>query len=244
MLVWLLTLLTFQASADFQIPRGLDANDRVRALKVLGLGTSNKFLSNAYPLGGYGGLEVSLSIEAIDVEEISKLGNTSSPTSTVFYPKFTIGKGLYNDSDIFFHFIPFNETTGVSKYGLSYRWSFYQALFFPLNFSVIGHAGSANIDNGIVTRNLGADLTIGMMLSDFSMYFGGGWVSSTGDFTGGDATAPTCLGVTDTCREERAKVGSAHYVFGATYNIKPIFIGLSIDRYQDEVYNLKFGFLF
>lgn len=241
MLTWLIILLTTLAHAEFEIPTNLDSNDRQKTLEIIGLGTSTKFLSNSYPLGGYSGLEVSLSFEALDVEEITQLGNTSPSHQTVFYPKINIGKGIFNNSDLFFHFIPFNETSGLSEYGFSFRWSFYQALFLPLNFSIITHANSANVNNKILARNIGADLMMGLSLSDFSFFFGYGWTKSTGDFTGGS------FGVTDTPSDPsnaRISVNSSHFMLGSTYSFDPFFIGASIDRYKNPVYSLKLGMLF
>ncbi|MCJ8277398.1 MAG: hypothetical protein HRT44_02280, partial [Bdellovibrionales bacterium] len=184
MLSWLFILLSSLTWA-FEIPQNLNSDERQRTLEIVGLGTSTKFLSNAYPLGGYSGLEVSLSYEALDVGEITRLGNTSPNVETVYYPKFNIGKGIYNNSDIFFHFIPFNETSGLSKYGFSFRWSFYESLYLPINFSLVTHASNSNIQNKLVSRSLGADILLGLTLSNFSLSLGGGWVRTTGDFTGG-----------------------------------------------------------
>ena len=240
MLSWLFIILS-SFSWGFEIPQGLDSDDRQRTLEILGLGTATKFLSNAYPLGGYSGLEVSLSYEALDVEEVTRLGATSSSVGTVFYPKFNIGKGIYNNSDIFFHFIPFNETSGLSKYGFSYRWSFYESLYLPINFSLLTHASNANIRNKLVARSLGADILLGLTLSNFSLNMGAGWVRTTGDFTGGTQ------GVTDTPGSARIatnRVDSGHFMFGGTYNFEPFFMGASIDRYEDVVFNIKAGMLF
>ena len=119
--------------------------------------------------------------------------------------------------------------------------SFYQALFLPINFSVIAHGNNANIDNKILARSIGADLMLGLSLSEFSFFFGGGWVKTTGDFTGG------VFGVTDTPNSPSNAtntVDSSHFMFGGTYNFEPFFLGASIDRYKDVVYNVKAGILF
>ena len=82
---------------------------------------------------------------------------------------------------------------------------------------------------------------MGLSLSDLSFFLGAGWVRSTGDFTGGT------FGVTDTPNtpgNATNRVESSHVMFGATYNFEPFFVGASIDRYKDAVYNLKVGLLF
>ena len=100
MIYWL--LLSLSMSFGLEIPSQLTSADEIRTLEIIGLGTTSKFLSNAYPLGGYSGLEVSLSVETMDTKEIASLGSTAAETPTVYYPTITIGKGIYNNSDIFF----------------------------------------------------------------------------------------------------------------------------------------------
>ena len=233
-----LIALFFSASFGLEIPTQLTTDDQARVLEIVGLGSTSKFLSNAYPLGGYHGLEVSLSFEAIDTSEISNLGNLTNDKSTLYYPSITVGKGIYNDSDIFVHFMPPSKTQEIAKFGASFRWGFYQALFLPLNFSLVAHADMSNIKNKITTKNLGADLLMGMTLSQFSFFLGGGWVNSSGSFIGGAS------GVTASNNKETQKVESSHFMLGSTYNFEPLFIGFSIDRYTEAVYSIKTGFLF
>lgn len=236
-MIYIALLLSFFANA-LEIPTALNGDDQTRVLEVLGLGTSTKFLSNAYPLGGYSGLEVSISVESLDTTEIAVLGNQTTTTDRVLYPTVTIGKGLYNNSDLFLHFMPANETSGIAKYGASLRWSFYEFLFLPINLSVVGHFSSANLKNKIITRNFGTDIMLGLSLNDFSFFFGTGWANSAGQFTGGTN------GVTSSLQRETSKVESSHFMIGGTYSWDPVFIGFSIDRYKDEVFSFKSGFLF
>jgi len=221
-----------------EIPKGLEMGEQQRVLEILGLGTSSKFLSNAYPLGGYSGLEVSLAFESIKTSEIAQLGTTTNASSNILFPTITVGKGVYNDSDLFIHFMPPSKTLEISKFGTSYRWGFYQALFLPLSFSLVLHADITTIKSQISTRNLGGDLLVGMSLSQFSFFLGSGFANSSGDFQGGTS------GITASSRTESQRVESSHFMFGATYNFEPFFVGASLDRYTDNVYSIKSGFLF
>lgn len=237
-MIFLLSLIYCSMSyGSFSLPQNLNVTDRQQAIDILGLGTTSKFLSNAYPLGGYSGLEVSVSGESFDVKNIKTLGNGTSGADSVLYPKFTIGKGLFNNSDIFINFVPFSQAAKISRYGLQYRISLYRADFFPINFSVVGHANSANINNQLFTRTLGADLLVGTMINDFSFTISGGYVDSSGDFIGGTN------GVTDTLQSERASTESMHIGMSATYMWQSFLIGLSIDRYKDPVVNFKLGLI-
>lgn len=233
-----LLFILFSSLVALEIPQGMDAADQQKALEVLGLGASSQFLSNSYPLGGYSGLEVSLSMAAIETSEIASLGTGADQSSNLYFPEITIGKGIYNDSDIFIHFMPPSKTQEISKFGASFRWGFYQALFLPLSFSFVFHADTMNIKNKISSKNLGADLLMGMTLSQFSFFLGGGYANASGSFVGGTS------GVTASDNTEEQKVDSAHFMFGATYNFEPFFVGASINRFAGSVYTLKTGFLF
>ncbi len=221
-----------------ELPRGLNVSDQERILEIVGLGSNSKFLSNAYPLGGYSGLEVSLGLDSIETANIAQLGDTASQRDTLYFPTITVGKGIYNNSDIFLHFTPPTKTTEISKFGASFRWGFYQALFLPINFSVVVNADTATVKEKLTTRNLGADLLLGMNLSQLSFFLGGGYATSRGDFAGG------FNGLTASTLTETRQVESAHFMFGTTYNFEPFFVGLSLNRYATSVYSLKLGFLF
>jgi hypothetical protein len=233
-----LLCLLFSSLMALEIPQGMGPDDQKRALEILGLGASSQFLSNSYPLGGYSGLEVSVSMAAIETSEIADLGNGTNRSSNLYVPEITIGKGLYNNSDIFIHFMPPSKTQEISKFGASFRWGFYQALFLPLNFSLVVHADTLNIKNRISSKNLGADLLMGMTLSEFSFFLGGGYANASGNFIGGTS------GVTLSNATENQKVESSHFMFGATYNFEPFFIGASLNRFVGTVYTVKTGFLF
>ncbi len=222
-----------------ELPAVLTNDQQMRVLEIVGLGSAPKFLSQSYSLGGYSGFEIGLSAESINTQEISGFGDRSVPqTKLSTFPTLSIGKGLFNSSDFFFHFSPNVLNSGLTKYGLTYRWTFYEALFLPLNFSLIGHGGSTNLNNHLVTRNLSADIMIGLSIDDLSFFASGGWINSSGRFTGGTN------GITESLNEEFRKTGTTHFNFGATYNFQPFFIGLGIDRYIEETYTFKSGFIF
>ncbi len=205
---------------------------------MVGLGSSSKFLSNAYPLGGYSGLEVSLGVDSVETSDLSQLGATTNQTSNLYFPTITVGKGIYNNSDIFIHFVPPSKTVEISKFGASFRWGFYQAAFLPINVSLVLNADTTVIKQKLSTRNFGGDILLGMALSQFSFFLGGGYITSRGDFAGG------ANGFTASTLTETQQVESSHFMFGSTYNFEPFFLGVSINRYNTSVYSAKMGFLF
>lgn len=243
MRIFVFALLVFwgaQSFAEVRIPPNLTSDDRKEALRILGLGTSGKLLSNPYPLGGYSGFEFGLAIESVPVEEIARLGSKLSTTQqldkTFNYPKFAIGKGLYKDIDIFLHFIPFNQNTNLSDYGGLVRYCFYQAAFLPASFSLIVHGNNSNVGNLIFTQSIGAELATGINVGDLALYVGGGRVYVTGRFI-----ASLNQGA---AQEESETVSSFHSFFGGTLDFEPIFVALQIDQFTQTTFSGKLGLRF
>ncbi len=234
MILFLIAQLITVASA-LNLPSQLNGAEQSQVLESIGLGTSTKFLSQAYPFGGYQGLEVSIGVESVSTELLAQLGTGAQNQSDLLYPNLSVGKGLFNNSEIIFNLTPQTPAAGLSRFGLSFRWSFYQTQFIPLNFSFVAHGSSANFQDRLTTRNVGGDLLIGLTLKQLSIFTGAGWISSAGLFTGG------VNGLTLSQSQEGAKVDSAHFLLGLTYNFDPFFLGVSVDHYQESTYNLKIG---
>jgi hypothetical protein len=232
-------LYTASASAAIQIPHSLNQSEREETLRIVGFGTASKILSDPYPLGGYAGFEAGVSVETLPTEDIGRMGaKLATPQQDVSYPKFTIGKGLYNNLDIFFHFIPYNQMSELSQWGGLVRWGFYQATFSPLSASILVHMNNANISNLVTTRALGTDLIGGINVKSVSLYAGIGYLQSWGTFLGGPS------GVTDTGSLETASVAGLHTLVGLNLHIADFFLAAELDRYTQSVLSGKFGVRF
>lgn len=244
----------------FDIPKGLSESDRHEIIRTLGLNAATKMLDNPYPLGGFSGFEVGLSTEFIDIRDIRRLGcqigqpgcqNTSySDESEWRYSRLTIGKGLYEDIDMFFHFLTPMGGTNVSDYGGALRWSFYQARFLPINVALIGHFDQLNYRDTFTNRNIGAEIMVGVNVDNFALYFGGGSIQAAGTFTGKDANGvcgPGCT-VNDSVDPDSHTVtdhvNTTHTVVGLSLHYDNLFGAAEVDRYQDAVYSLKVGMRF
>jgi hypothetical protein len=256
-----LILLSTGASA-FDIPTGLNESDRREIIRTLGLNAATKMLDNPYPLGGYSGFEFGLEAEFIDIRDIRRLGcapGTAGCRNTGYsdedswrFSRFTIGKGLYNDVDLFIHFIPPIGAVNVSDYGGALRWSVYQARFLPINVALIGHFDQLNYRDAFTNQNLGAEVMVGVNVENFALFFGGGMIQATGTFIG--ASGGTCTGnctvdPNDTSVDPNShtvtnKLTSTHTVVGMSLNYDDLFGAAEVDRYQDAVYSLKFGVRF
>ena len=236
-LLFIQLLLVPIADAAILIPKNLSAQDRLTALRILGMGTSSKILSNPYPLGGYEGFEAGFSLESISTDDLGRLGATlPSPQRDVAYPKLTLGKGVYNNLDVFIQFTPYNRTDEISQFGGIVRWGFYQAEFMPLSASVLFHMNNGNVSNLITTHSYGCDFIGGMNVGDVSLFAGLGYLEATGTFAGG-GNAITASG-----QLENEVVVGTHTVVGANVRmLKNAFIALQIDRYTAPVFSGKLG---
>lgn len=228
-----------RAEASIQIPTGLTKTDREETLRILGFGTSSKMLTDPYPLGGYAGFEIGISLENLPTEDLSRLGaRLPAPQPEVAFPKFSIGKGLYNDVDLFFHFTPYNRADQISQYGGILRWGFYQASFLPLSASIAAHLNSADVNNQVTATTYGLDLIGGINVSNVALFIGGGPVESSGRFIGGTA------GITDSKSLETERVSGFHSMIGANIHISSVFVAVQIDRYTVPVLSGKLGLRF
>jgi hypothetical protein len=189
-----LCLLCSAVCSAYTIPKGLSQSDRLEIIRTLGLNAATKLLSNPYPLGGYSGFEVGYSVEFVDISDIrsvgSRVANGSDSNDTEWrFSRLTIGKGIFNDIDIFFHFIPPVGGVHVTDYGGAARWSFYQARFLPINVSAVINFDQLNFQDSYINQNLGADLIVGVNVNNIALYFGGGVLQGTGQFIGGSGSS-------------------------------------------------------
>jgi hypothetical protein len=228
-----------EAEARIRIPSNLNETEREEALRIIGFGTSGKILSDPYPLGGYAGFEVGVSVESLPTGDLGNLGSgLSDPQPDVLVSKFSLGKGLYNNIDLFLQFSPYTQQDEISQFGGILRWGFYQAAFLPLNASLMLSANSANIGNQIVARSYGIDVVGGINVENVALYAGGGFVEASGTFLGGQQ------GITDTGQQETEIATSFHTVVGASARFSKLFLSVQIDRHVQPSFSGKIGVRF
>ncbi len=235
------TLLVVPATAlaSIQLPTGMAKNERLEALRIIGLGTASKILSDPYPLGGYTGFEAGYSLESFPSDNLGRLGSgITPPQQNTSLSRITIGKGLYNNVDIFIQFTPYMRQDEIAQFGGILRWGFYQAPFLHLSLSVLAHMNSSNIGAMLSTQTRGLDLIGGVDSGNISLFAGFGLAESTGTFIGG----PT--GLTDSRFSETEYVSHFHTVIGGTLKFSSLFVSLQIDRYTLPVYSGKLGIHF
>lgn len=237
-LVYFLLLICFLPSlswASLAIPTDLSADERHRMTELLGLSTGSKILGNPYPLGGYAGIEVGYEYQVISTSEIAQMGSKPSETSEVGVTQLTLGKGLYNNVDLYLEFTPFSQSADVTSYGGQIRWGFYQAEYLPAHLSLILSANSTNFENKATFSSQGGDIVAGFTVQDVTLYTGLGWARAYGNFMGGVS------GITDDQSTDKTSASSMHYVAGMNVKYQRMFLALELDRYTDANYAAKLG---
>jgi hypothetical protein len=225
--------------ANLQLPRNLTTADERRLTEILGYSTAGKILGDPYPLGGYAGIELGYAYEVIETGELARLGDkTSKSQSETNCSLMTLGKGLYENVDIFVQFTPFSQTEGISDFGGQVRWGFYQAEYLPAHLSLIGSLNTTNFQNKITTLSETTDLVVGFSAGDVTLYTGMGIVRSIGTFVGG------VDGVTADGQTSKADVAMTHYLAGVDLKFSKTFLAMQIDRFTESTYSAKLGVRF
>lgn len=222
-------------AAALELPKALGAEDRIRALQILGPGSAYKILGDPYPLGGYTGLELGLSYELMPTADLSSLGAGSPKSVDTSFMSLTFGKGLFRDVDLFLHFAPPGQWEQFTSFGAALRWGIYELPLLPIHFSLQVAGSSTGFANQINTTTQGVDLVSGWNFEDLVLYAGVGYVRSSGIFMGGPS------GVTDTAETMTESISSAHSLAGLTIKYGQFFLALQMDRSTEASYSAKLG---
>jgi hypothetical protein len=224
--------LCLPATAAISIPNNLSDSDQVFMVDTLAFSMAFRPVDNPTPLGLYSGLEIGVSLEYMPTGDIGGLGSGGSTEKSLVYPRFSLGKGIFDNVDLFFSFAPYSQGTGVGIYSGALRWGFYQATFVPATFSLLVSGTAANLDNLFLSQTEGVDLISGISADPFSFYIGAGTLYGQGQF---DSTITVEQAQTN-------QIGrSFHTMLGATLNIGPAFAALELDNYNVTTYSFKLG---
>jgi hypothetical protein len=225
-------LLGIPALGAISIPLNLSDGDQQVMLQNLGFSMAFRPVDNPAPLGLYSGLELGFSLEDMPTGDIGNLGSRGSTEKSLVYPRFTLGKGIFDNVDLFFSFAPYSEGTGVGIYSGGLRWGFFQATFVPVNFSLVISGTAANLDNLFLSQTVGADIISGINTEPFSFYIGAGTLYGQGQF---DSS------ITIEQAQTNQIARCFHTLLGATVNIGMAFFAVELDNYNVTNYSFKLG---
>ena len=235
--LWIIAIFIFAetSAAFFRIPSQLSRSEQIRTLQILGVASSSKVIGNPYPLGGNSGIEISMSQELINTEDLAGMSSVTDEKNEVSYSQIYFGKGLYNNVDLFFHFTMLPQQDDISNYGFMMRWGFYEAADFPMSLSIQAYTNTANFDNQLRAQNLGADFISVFHAKDVVLYFGVGRVNSYGRFIGGVG------GLTESGVDENISLVEYRSLVGSSVQFKKIFIAGEVSRSTQSSYHFKLG---
>lgn len=226
--------ISFQASAAL-VSSNLSESDRDKVLRTLGNSSSLKILGDPYPLGGYSGFELGLSIETVSTDSFVDLGDGSAGGKLLTYPVVSIGKGLYENLDLFVNFSLFGTENRVGTYGGILRWGFFESKTIPLTLSLSLQSLSNNFDNQITGELYGGMINVGLNFNNSSYYLGLGKVNAQAEFA---------KEIVDSPNQEKAESSDTHFKVGAVWHFSPYFVSLELNRYYISHFTGKIGLRF
>jgi hypothetical protein len=239
LVIALIVTTTFTGlSHAIDIPRQLRTEDLDDVTRVLGFNTGTRFLSNPYPLGGYAGFEVGVTLESINTRDLENLGNRSSTSDDFRFSRISIGKGLFNDLDAFIHFVPYSPSNKISDFGGTFKWMFYEAKYIPITISALVHLNTMNFEDLYISQTGGMDLLVGFNMNEFSFYVGGGEVRTKSLFTDEILDASVPRNPQNTFKQRSR---SSHFFTGLHAEYEHFFLAAQVDKYVEEVWSLKLG---
>jgi len=219
----------------FTFSKNLNFNERAHVVRTLGFGGTPKSLTSPLPLGGDLGLEFGISYDFISTSNLRRLGDRQGLGDEVSIPALSIGKGLFSNIDFFFQFSPLPSDQKINHYAGLLRWAFYDIKTLPIKVSLNFSAGVSVFDDFLSLRSTVVDVLTSYYLDNLSLYFGVGYIRSSGYFYGGSDSLADDL---QTHLHEDTETRS---FVGLDYDINPYFFTFEINRFTDTVFALKLG---
>ncbi|MCK6599484.1 MAG: hypothetical protein L6Q37_14050 [Bdellovibrionaceae bacterium] len=184
---YLLPLILFSVNlyAGLKLPTGLDQEKRKTFVKSVLSSSSYKYLSLGYTLGGYEGFELSASLESFPLSKGNILSSSELKEKDYVVQNVTIGKGMFENVDMFFTFSPFIFQKDISIFGMAMKYVFYIDSENPFNLSVLLHGNAVNFANLVGAQSTGLDIIGSYFLKYWTFYLAVGQQRTLASFVGG-----------------------------------------------------------
>lgn len=229
-----LMLISFSSYAGL-VSGNLSDTDRKDVVRTLGYGSSLKTLGDPYPLGGFSGFELGIAVESIPTEDFTNYGDGTAGGKLLTYPVVSLGKGLYENVDLFVHFSMFGPENRVGVYGGLVRWGFFESDTLPLTLSLSLQSASNNFDNQITGEVFSAIFNLGLNFEESALYMGVGKVNAKADFV---------KELTDSAIAESSSAEDLQFKLGGVYYFRPYFLSLEFNRYVVSHFSARVGLRF
>lgn len=218
----------------FSLPGNLNSADRTNILKIIGLPSSTKLLSNPYPIGGSSGVEIGVSQTIIGTEELEGIGDSSGDQKDFSLTQVNLSKGLFRDFDIGVELTPMT-TFQVQSFSFQARTVLTKSADTSPVISLFLFTTNTNFKNLVQVETYGADLIGAVHTEKISLYTGFGNIRTFGKFAGGSST------LNSSNKTETSAINSLHLLLGTSVQFKPYFLSVQMDRYDQITYSAKIG---
>lgn len=236
-IIILIGLFTLNGWSQTVLPTNLTSAEQEDFLHLFGVQTTAKLLTNPYPLGGYDGFDIGVSITSVSLKDFD---TTNLKSEKLPYASFSIAKGLFNDVDIYFNFVPPLRQNNISNYSVLVKWSFNEGMFLPVVWSLSAHTGATNAADQFTSKSTGFELSGGYSFNRLSIYGGVGFVTSAGRFIGNKNGVNFTLSGAD----ETNALSSNHLFIGGFYQVRRYYAAFQIDQYNELITTSKVGIRF
>lgn len=198
--------------------------------RVSGL-SSLRTVGDPVPLGGYEGVEILLSSEWLTVPQ---KGSTKDKVEVL--PTLRLGKGLYENFDVFIvTSIPVLKSD-FSKWGFQARWMAWQAESAPLMAHLGCSYGSQEYYSVIVTNAWSCEVLGNLIVKKFKVFAGVGIVRAQTLFDVGSTELST--------EEVQRSAGFNKFLGGITFSSDKKSLGVQIDVIEETSLSASLGYRF
>lgn len=240
LVVWIVACLVSTSVWALQFPSSMSSDQVSQLSKLIGTNTASKVIGSPYAIGGHDGLELGMSLEWLDLNDIKNLGSGVEHHQDLRFSRIMIGKGLYYDVDVFWHFSPLSFGNNFKDFGVLLRWGFYHPDNGPWTVSLVFSSNSMNLNDVYFNNNLGADLVLGFNRYRWSVYAGLGVLKSfsrINPYLNGQA-------ITASGMRERYDHGAFRTQLGAQYSFGEkmrYYTGIQFDQVSEFSAGVKLG---
>lgn len=240
MVLYSLCLFSFSYSwARYSLPTQLTSDNQKKVSEILGFSSAAKMNFSPDPLGGYQGLQISVSRDFANLSQIKSVGSSQSDMDYFGSSQLALGKGLYYDFDIFFIMTP-PQDQDYSQFGGLLRWRFKEYSEVGVSLGLMAQVSGSQYSSAFGSRNTGADLYSYWSLNKFKFLLGVGQARSISTFVGGSSGLTSSS--SSQSEDQQVDVLSSHVWGSLSYVWNPWVITLGYDRYVDDNYSLRIGY--
>lgn len=244
-MLWFLSLSLFlfcSLGQAYSLPKGMSAEDRKIVTQVLGFGSTAKFASNPYPLGGWNGVEMAVTQEFISVEKLKDLGVNGSSQGSLSYTQFSFGKGFYENFDGYFSFTLPRQQSEMQNYSGLLRTVVYDFEDKKYMATVDINGQGSNMGNLFSSDSFGYDLVLSQVNSWWGYYGGIGWLSIKTRFIGNPITASQ--GLTSNGQTIVDSAEHMRYFAGLMGHYEKYFALMEVQTVYENTWTVKMGYRF